>query len=228
MDELAFPGEMIGAEVDAASAGPAVTHAKVLLVHGIWNARSWLLPLAWRLRALGLAADSFGYATILGGPEAAVPRLARRIRDSGATALVGHSLGGLVALQALRQMPELPVTHVVCLGSPLLGSTVARGLADRGAAFALGRSAGLLQQGLGHWDGAAAVGLVAGRVARGLGRVFPGFEGESDGTVTVAETRLPGLADHCLVDASHSGLVLSPRVAEQVANFLRDGRFRHD
>ncbi|MNO04758.1 hypothetical protein D3C81_2258900 [compost metagenome] len=42
------------------------------------------------------------------------------------------------------------------------------------------------------------------------------------------ETQLPGLADHCVVAASHSGLVFSPEAARQTAAFLRDGRFRQD
>ena len=41
---------------------------------------------------------------------------------AGPVALVGHSLGGLVALEALRRQPDLPVSRVVCLGSPLRGS----------------------------------------------------------------------------------------------------------
>lgn len=52
------------------------------------------------------------------------------------------------------------------------------------------------------------------------------FDGASDGTVSVEETRLPGLRDHCIVPASHTGLVLSPHAAAQTAAFLREGRFR--
>ena len=54
---------------------------------------------------------------------------------------------------------------------------------------------------------------------------WPRFDGPSDGTVAVAETRLPGLADHCLVAASHTGLVFSRPAAGQAAAFLRHGRF---
>ncbi|WP_267127366.1 esterase/lipase family protein, partial [Xanthomonas sacchari] len=95
---------------------------QVLLLHGIWNARPWLLPLALRLRRDGWRVASFGYSTAFGGAEAALPRLHARIERMAATgpvALVGHSLGGLIALQALQEVPSLPVTRVVCLGSPL-------------------------------------------------------------------------------------------------------------
>ena len=102
---------------------------KILLLHGIWNAKAWLNPLAARLRAAGFDAQVFGYPSVMGGPEVAVPSLIAHLRNSGPVAVVGHSLGGLITLEALRQAPDLPVSRVVCLGSPLRGSGAARGLA---------------------------------------------------------------------------------------------------
>jgi hypothetical protein len=67
--------------------------------------------------------------------------------------------------------------------------------------------------------------MVAGNVARGIGRLITRFGGESDGTVALEETRLPGLAAHCVVPASHTGLVFSAHAARQAAHFLREGRF---
>jgi hypothetical protein len=51
------------------------------------------------------------------------------------------------------------------------------------------------------------------------------FDGPNDGTVAVSETRLPGAKDHLCVAVSHSGLVLSGEVADQVAAFLGSGAF---
>jgi len=200
---------------------------RVLLVHGLWNTRHWLAPLAWRLRRAGHEVELFGYASLLGGAEAAMPRLIDRINATGSQGLVGHSLGGLLALEALRNWPSTPISRVVCVGSPLLGSAVAGGLRSFGASVALGRSAGLLRRGVALWDARPAVGMVAGTVANGFGRWFAHIEGCSDGTVALAETRWPGLADHCEVACGHSGLVLSAEVATQVAAFLDAGRFRH-
>lgn len=200
---------------------------RVLLVHGIWNAKSWLTPLARRLRREGFDVEVFGYPSILGGPEPAIAALIERLRSSPPLHLVGHSLGGLIGLEALRRAPDLPVQRMVCLGSPLCGSHVARSLGRRRwMAPVLGRSGTLLQAGCPPWAGAVPVGMVAGNVARGLGRLFARFDGESDGTVGLDETRLPGLAAHCIVPASHTGLVFSAAAARQAAHFLRDGRFQ--
>jgi len=204
------------------------TLPQVLLLHGIWNARAWVGPLAWRLRARGFQVQVFGYPSVFGGPDVAVPLLLQRLQrmaQAGPVALVGHSLGGLLALEALRRQPQLPVSRVVCLGSPLRGSGTARSLAEHGWGAALGRSSDLLLDGLPDWQGRAEVGLIAGTLPHGLGSLLGALEDASDGTVALAETRLPGLADHCQVPCSHSGLVFSLDAARQTAQFLRHGRF---
>lgn len=202
--------------------------SRVLILHGIWNARAWVAPLASRLRRGGFQTEVFGYSSILGGAEGAIPILIEQLRRQPPTHLLGHSLGGLVALEALRREPALPVPRLVCLGSPLCGSGAARALGRRGwLAPALGRSGRLLQRGCEPWTGPTEVGMVAGNVRRGLGQFFARFEGDSDGTVAVAETRLEGLKDHCVVASSHSGLVFSASAAAQTAHFLQYGRFMH-
>ncbi|MCF7222001.1 esterase/lipase family protein [Marilutibacter chinensis] len=202
---------------------------RVLLLHGIWNAKSWMAPLARRLRGHGFRVEVFGYPSIFGGPEPAIEALIERLKGGPPVHLVGHSLGGMVGMEALRREPDLPVVRMVCLGSPLCGSVAARTLGRRTwTGLVLGRSGRLLQQGCPPWQGGPPVGMVAGNVARGMGRLLTRFEGESDGTVALAETHLPGLADHCVVSASHTGLAFSADAARQAAHFLRNGRFLHD
>ena len=220
MDD-AFSERMSGA-----AATPAAR--RIVLVHGLLHTDWWLRPLAARLRHEGFEPQLFGYPSVMGGPEQAVPRLVERLQASPVDAVLGHSLGGLIALQALRRAPDAAVRRVVCLGSPLRGSDTARRVAVHGwSRPLLGRSAGLLQEGLAGWDGDAAVGAVAGDVPRGVGRLFSRFEEDSDGTVSVDETRLPGLADHCIVHSTHTGLLFSRDAVGQAAHFLRHGRFEH-
>ncbi len=216
------------AMMDAHSTDTTMQTNRILLLHGIWNARSWLAPLARRLRRAGFEVDVFGYPSVFGGAETAIAQLIEALSDAPPLHLVGHSLGGLIGLEALRRAPRLPVARMVCIGSPLCGSAAARSLGRRAwSAPVLGRSGALLQNGCPPWRGRPPVGVVAGDVARGIGRLLARFDGASDGTVAVAETRLPGLADHCVVHASHTGLVFSAAAAAQAAHFLREGRFRH-
>ena len=198
---------------------------RVLMLHGIWNTRSWMLPLVWRLRRAGIDAHSFGYDSILGGPRAAVPALAASIQAQAVTGLVGYSLGGLIALQALQQHPGLPVTTLVCLGTPLSGSQTARQLCQLRLGRLLGRSGQLLGQAQQRGTGAVRIGQVAGNRPLGLGRLLGAQGRDSDGTVGLAETHWPGLADHCVVPATHTGLPFNRQAAGQVVHFLRNGCF---
>ncbi|MEO6264584.1 MAG: alpha/beta fold hydrolase [Luteimonas sp.] len=200
---------------------------RVVLLHGLWMPGAAMHWFAARLSAAGFAPETFSYHSVADGPDTAVPRLVELLRE-GEADMVAHSLGGLIALQALCEAPELPVARVVCLGSPLTGSGAVTGMLRWAPAAMLGRSAALLQQGMACWQGRAEVGTIAGRVPHGLGALFAGFDGEHDGTVAVAETRLTGLADHVVVDASHSGLLFSAEAAAQAVEFLRNGHFRHD
>jgi pimeloyl-ACP methyl ester carboxylesterase len=200
----------------------------VILLHGLWMPGAAMHWLAAHLKADGFAPEVFSYHSVADGPDTAVPRLVELLEAGDGADIVAHSLGGLIALQALCESPGLPVARVVCLGSPLTGSGAATGMLRWAPAAALlGRSAALLRTGIACWEGKAQVGVFAGRVPHGLGALFAGFDGEHDGTVAIAETQLPGLADHVVVDASHSGLLFSTEAAEQATAFLRDGHFRH-
>jgi hypothetical protein len=120
------------------------------------------------------------------------------------------------------------VRRVVCLGSPLTGSGAATGMLRWAPAAAmLGRSAALLQHGVDGWKGHAQVGVIAGCVPHGLGALLAGFDGDHDGTVAVTETRLAGVTDHVVVEASHSGLLFSTDAVDQAVAFLHHGRFSH-
>ena len=72
----------------------------VLLLHGIWNARAWVGPLAWRLRARGFTVDTFGYSSVFGGPEVAVPQL---LELDGVA--VGHAAAGPCGLPHAEVQP---------------------------------------------------------------------------------------------------------------------------
>ena len=200
----------------------------VILLHGLWMRSFTLTMLRKRLERAGYAVHLFDYASVMHDPELSVAELLKRAHAlRGQTVhFVGHSLGGLIVLRALQLEHTLEAGRVVCLGSPLCGSEVARSIAGLpGGALLIGKSAQILREGLRRWSGPNAVGAIAGRLPIGLGFVVGSLASPNDGTVSVAETRLPGLTDHCVVPATHLGLVFSDEAANQTVAFLRHERF---
>jgi hypothetical protein len=77
-----------------------------------------------------------------------------------------------------------------------------------------------------EWRLPQQLGIVAGTAGVGLGRVVaPGLPRPNDGAVAVAETRLPGAAEHLCLPISHSGMLISGDAADCAASFFRDGYF---
>ena len=141
--------------------------------------------------------------------------------------LVGHSLGGLVALTFLVHQGGDGLGRMVALGTPFQGSISARRMArSRMGRFFLGKS---LEGGLAggmprEVQQGGQVGVIAGTLALGGGRMLGPLPQPNDGTVAVAETRLHGAA-HRLLPVTHSGMLFSRAVPVLIRRFLETGRF---
>ena len=201
----------------------------VVLVHGIWMPTLVMAWLGRRLAGCGFRPLSFGYSDLGASPAENAARLHAFIRGLrvGRVHLLAHSLGGIVVLHLFERFPEQPPGRVLLLGSPVLGSGVARRLgATPGLRWLLGRSGerGLLD-GAPRWRGERDLGVIAGTRGPGLGTLMGGIARPNDGTVAVAETRLAGAADFLALPVSHARLLFSSRVADASCRFLGQGRF---
>lgn len=201
--------------------------AEVVLVHGLWFRRWSLWLLRRRLEQAGFAVRCFNYPTVAQTTERSAQALADYCSQSDCDTqhLLGHSLGGLVVLAMLRQGGCRPPGRVLLLGTPLNGSAVARRFAEFPfGAWLLGHSRGLLSEGA---PGVVDVrcGMIAGTRGVGLGQLSGARLGPSDGTVALAETDHPCVAERIELPVSHTGLLLSKAVARQAAHYLAMGHF---
>jgi len=202
----------------------------IILAHGLWMMGSEMSLLKRRLRAAGFHVVQFRYRMVTRHLDFNAEKFAAFITKhaAGRTHLIGHSLGGVLALQTLRAHAGLPIGKVICLGSPLRDSTAGRRFMNlpMGKAW-LGKTLpeAVFDNPLGEWDGPQQVGVIAGTRAFGLGRVISAIPRPHDGMVAVSETCLPGITDHLEVHVGHTGLVLSREVANQCVEFLQHGRF---
>lgn len=188
------------------------------------------MVLGHRLRASGLNVVPFDYPSVSTGLDESARRLADFMESQAGTRLhaVGHSLGGILIWQALRLAGTARPGCVVALGTPFAGSHAARRLAAwPGGRGVLGTAMlQWLEPPRSSWDLPQPLGVIAGSRPLGMGRlVAPDLPAPNDGAVTVAETRIPGATQHRVLPVSHSGMLLSRRVADHTATFLRLGRF---
>lgn len=207
----------------------------VVCLHGMWMPGS---EMAYIKRQLETEHDFncslFSYPSVQATLDQNVELLAEHLgKDPRQDMhLVGHSLGGVLALRLLALYPDAPVARIVCLGSPLAGSRAASFLTQHEwGSMILGKTitAGVVNESANEWaaqvTNLADVGIIAGTVPLGLGRLVANFDGENDGTVAVSETRLPGARDHICLPVNHMGMVVSKEVADQTAAFLLRGEF---
>src|SRR5690606_13333522 len=123
---------------------------------------------------------------------------------------------------------DLPDGRAVLLGTPLQGSRAAQGVSR----LPFGKvilGAAVQEECIDYtqreWTGSREVGIIAGSMGLGLGRLFANLNTDHDGTVLVEETKLPGAKDHIVLHTTHTGMLFSAEVAEQTAHFLKHGRF---
>ncbi len=183
-----------------------------------------------RLRTAGFVPHVFRYPSMHASLADVTKALAERLRSfDGPVHVVGHSLGGVVVLETLEREGELPPGRAVLLGSPVLGSRTARSI----AAWSVGPQllgalavAELARKHERRWQLPREIGLIAGSRSAGLGRLFAQLPQPNDGTICVDETRLSGATAHRVLDVSHTGMLMSRLVADEVGNFLLSGAFR--
>jgi pimeloyl-ACP methyl ester carboxylesterase len=213
------------------------TQDGVVLLHGISRT-------ALSFRKMQLALERAGFATInLDYPSRrkALEALAEDIhpavqlfadRTGRPIHFVCHSMGGLLARVYIARYRPSHLGRVVMLGTPNSGSEIADRLKD----FAIYRAFfGPAGQQLGTQRDAAIealfppvdypVGIIAGNrsIDPVAGMMLPK---PHDGRVSVANSRLEGMADHVVVASSHPWLVRNGEAIAQTIAFLRDGSFR--
>ena len=205
----------------------------VVYVHGLWLTGIEGSFLRKRLgKDLKAQTRAFSYASVGSSISANARVLGTFLSALNADALhlVGHSLGGLVILKLFEsgEGARLPPGRLVFLGSPLNGSRAALNLARVPFGKTLlgrGVEEELLSPRERRWDGQRELGVIAGNLSLGLGRLVGAFGAPSDGTIFVEETRLAGITEHLVMPVSHSGLPFSKSVALKTGAFLRSGKF---
>lgn len=208
------------------------TAETVVLVHGLWMHGVAMRLMQRRLQRCGYDVLAYSYATVRCDLTENARQLAGYLDGLGRNAihLVGHSMGGVVAISAAQRLnPELRGRIVLC-GSPYADSLAGRRLERyRGGGRLLGKC-------MAEWlhqsrpaltaDAGLDIGVIAGDGGFGLARLIArALPKPHDGVVAVAETYVPGMRDHIVLPVSHTAMLISGAVAHQACAFLAKGRF---
>jgi len=236
---LLLPVLLAGCLATATPAGPPAARPAgppeaVVLLHGLGRSDRAMRSLARRLAAAGFRVHNLRYSSLTRDPDALADDLDAMLSECCADAervhFVTHSLGGVLLRSYLAEHGLPTRGRVVMLAPPNrgseLGDVVARWRILRAAlgptGCQLGTSPGSLPNRLPPAD--FELGVVAGTRSRNpLGSWL--IRDADDGIVSVASTRLDGMADFIALPVSHTAIVRSERAAAQAEHFLRYGRF---
>ena len=201
----------------------------VILVHGLWMNGMEMSLLRHRLNCFGYRPWSFRYSSTRQGLTEIARNLNNFVEKIPAQTVhfVGHSLGGLVVLKLFEVFPRQRPGRIIALGTPYQGSETARRfIRFPGSQHLIGSSiAQLLEGNVPAWSGERDLGVIAGTLNFGLGRLIGAVRHLGDGTIRLEETCIPEARESLTLPVSHMGLVVSRKVATEAYHFLKFGRF---
>ncbi|GKW53812.1 alpha/beta hydrolase [Pseudoalteromonas shioyasakiensis] len=193
---------------------------QVVVLHGLYMSGFVMRPLCARLEKSGLKILNLTYNTLSPDRAAIFDKIDRFIGGKP-TALVCHSMGGLVARAYLEanSLQSRHVEKVITLGTPHKGSHIAKQMQQKGFEMLLKNSVEFLLSENGDWPFNAKLYSIAGDLPIGLMPLIA--KGSvSDGTVLIDETKLNGMAEHKVFHLSHTSMIYSRQVMDYIIKLI--------
>ena len=218
------------------SSAPPEGAEAVILIHGLGRTSASMAILGTRLEHEGFRVVRFGYPSTSEPIDVLVDYLKAAVGQccgagSETVHFVTHSMGGVLLRAYLAQQTRPHGGRVVMLSPPSQGSEIVDAFTESPLLRSLLGPAGSR---LGTDPAGIAsqlppirfsLGIITGdRSLNPLGSWL--IPGPDDGKVGVDRAKLDGAADFIVLPATHTFIMNRSDVADEVAHFLRWGRFR--
>ncbi len=208
----------------------------VILLHGMAQPKLSMAWLARFLRDGGYDTHNIGYRSCNNTHDDLISCVKDRISEVGdhydRIHIVTHSLGGIITRDLLSQFKPDNLGRVVMLAPPHGGSEVADRLKD---VTLYKKIFGITGQQLTTTFQKAAtaqikidydLGIIAGTSILSHPYFSHLFTSAHDGLVSVESTKLNGMKDHIVIDATHTFIMNNRKARKQTLNFLKNGQFQ--
>ena len=216
----------------------ASSQEQVILLHGLCRTSRSMLAMEHALTQAGYKVRNVNYpsrtASIETLGEKFIGQAVADCERDGAVKInfVTHSLGGILVRSYLSRHAVPSLGRVVMLGPPNQGSEVVDKLGgwrlfqkiNGPAGSELGTSPDSTPSKLGPANFCA--GVIAGsRTINWINSFI--ILGRDDGKVSIARTKLAGMADHLVIPSAHPFLMKNKTAIRQAVYFLQNGKFDH-
>ncbi|MDH5722341.1 MAG: alpha/beta hydrolase [Alphaproteobacteria bacterium] len=210
----------------------------VILLHGILRSKMDMYPITKYLEGKGYDTLNILYPSRQQSLEELTNFIHEKIQttdhclENKELHFVTHSMGSLIARYYITIHKPENLGKVVMLGPPNTGSEFADFLSETKIIAPLfkhiyGPAGQQLRTDYTHIDKDITypLGVIAGNMS--INPLAPWvLPGEHDGIVPVERTKIEGMTDHIVVQATHSFMMFNPKVMGQIHHFLEYNKFK--
>jgi len=208
----------------------------VIILHGIARSNKHMSNLAKFLTKNNFDIINLTYPSTLYKIEELVDlinsEISHRITKNKPTHFIGYSMGGLIVRALINKYQYKNLEKVVQLATPNHGSEIADLIKNfwlyKKIFGPAGQELTTDQTEIQHLFGQVnyQLGIIAGNTSIDpISSII--IPGENDGKVAVERTKLEGMKDHIVINASHTLFPSNKMVQKQTLYFLKNGKFKH-